>query len=153
MKTEPVTVMDGPLPPGMWERTDMEPSLTTAPEHLAVHDELRRREPVFHRADMGPSRRDFEKMTAPEFWEVGASGRRFSREFVLSTLEERYTHPTEATWEVGDFCCQQIAADNFLATYTLIQGQRVTRRATIWRRAPEGWQVVYHQGTVVQASS
>jgi hypothetical protein len=101
---------------------------------------------------MGTSRPDFEKMTAPEFWEIGASGRRFSREFVLSVLEERYIHPTEATWEVGDFHCQQIAADNFLATYTLIQGQRVTRRATIWRRAPEGWQVVYHQGTVVQSS-
>ena len=38
----------------------------------------------------------------------------------------------------------------FSLTYTLIQGARVTRRATIWRRTAEGWKIVYHQGTVVE---
>lgn len=127
----------------------MEPRLVTAPEHLAVRDELMQREPLFHRAAFGTTRKDFEKITVPEFWEVGASGRRFSREFVLNTLEKRYEHPAEDVWEIGDFHCLEIAADNFLATYTLIQGARVTRRSTIWRRAPDGWQIVYHQGTVV----
>jgi hypothetical protein len=42
-----------------------------------------------------------------------------------------------------------IAAENFLLTYTLLQGARVTRRATIWRRSTDGWKIVYHQGTVV----
>jgi hypothetical protein len=152
MNTERVTVIDGPLPDGIWERADMEPNLVTAPEHLAVRDELMRREPLFHRAGFGKSRRDIEKMIAPEFWEVGASGRRYSRQFVLSTLEKRYENSTEDIWEVGDFHCVEIAADNYLATYTLIQGQRVTRRATIWRRAADDWQVVYHQGTVVSES-
>jgi hypothetical protein len=130
----------------------MEPRLSTAPEHMAVRDELMQREPLFHRAEFGITRKDFEKMTAPEFWEVGASGRRFSREFVLSVLEDRYKNATEAVWEIGDFHCVEIAADNYLVTYTLIQGQRVTRRATIWRRAVDGWQIVYHQGTVVTQS-
>ena len=76
---------------------------------------------------------DFLKMTAPGYWEVTASGRRLSRQSVLDTLEERYAHPTEAVWEIGDFHCSEIAADNYLATYTLVQGERVTRRATIWR--------------------
>ncbi|HEY5041690.1 MAG TPA: DUF4440 domain-containing protein [Verrucomicrobiae bacterium] len=116
---------------------------------MAVRDELMQREPLFHRAAFGTSRRDFEKLTAPEFWEVGASGRRFSREFVLNTLEERYANQKEDVWEVGDFLCQEIATDNYLVTYTLIQGERVTRRATIWRRTSSGWQIVYHQGTVV----
>jgi len=38
---------------------------------------------------------------------------------------------------------------NYLFTYTLIQGERVTRRSTIWRRNPEGWQILFHQGTAV----
>ena len=152
MKTERVTVIDGPVPEGTYQRADMEPQLQTAPEHVAIRDELMQREPLFHRAAFGTKRKDFEKMTAPEFWEVGASGRRFSREFVLSILEKRYENSTEDVWEIGDFHCREIAADNYLATYTLIQGQRVTRRATIWRRAPEGWQIVYHQGTVVAQS-
>jgi len=130
----------------------MEPHLTTAPDQLAVRDELMRREPLFHRPEFGTTREDFERMAAPEFWEVGASGRRFSREFVLSTLEGRYTNSTEDAWEVGDFHCLEIAAENYLVTYTLVQGTRVTRRSTIWRRTAEGWQSLYHQGTVVAQS-
>jgi len=149
MKTQRVTVMDGPLPAGIWERPDMEPRLATAPEHLSVRDELMQREPLFHRAGFGSTRKDFEKMVAPDFWEVGASGRRFSREFVLSTLEKRYEQATQDVWEVGDFHCLELAAGNYLVTYTLIQGKRVSRRATIWRCATDGWQVVYHQGTMV----
>jgi hypothetical protein len=152
MKTQRVTVIDGPLPPGIWQRPDMEPQLVTAPEHLAVQQELMQREPLFHRAEFGTTRKDLEKMTAPEFWEVSASGRRFSREFVLNTLEPRYEHPTEAVWEVSDFHCQQIASDNYLATYTLNQDGRITRRTTIWRRTAEGWQIVFHQGTIVANS-
>jgi hypothetical protein len=152
MKTQRVSVIDGPIPPGTWERADMEPELATAPEQMTVRDELMRREPLFHRAELGTTRQDFESMTAPAFWEIGASGRRFSREFVLDVLEKRYERATAEVWEIGDFHCLEIAADNYLATYTLIQGERVTRRATIWRRTVEGWQSVYHQGTVVAQS-
>ena len=153
MKTERVRVMDGPIPAGIWERTDMEPNLVTAPEHMAVMRELIQREPLFHREEFGTTRKDFEQMTAPEFWEVSASGRRFSRKFVLDTLDERYQKPTHDIWEIGDFYCVQIAAENYLVTYTLLQGERITRRATIWRRTSKGWQIVYHQGTVVAQNS
>jgi hypothetical protein len=51
------------------------------------------------------TRRDYENMTDPEFWEVGASG---------------------------------------------MQGPRITRRATLWRRTVAGWKVLYHQGTLVE---
>lgn len=149
MKTQHVRVIDGPIPAGIWESIDMEPHFETAPRHVAVRDELMRREPLFHRAEFGRTREDFERMTSPEFWEVGASGRRYSRQFVLSTLEGRYESPTEDVWEIGDFHCLEIASDNYLVTYTLIQGQRVTRRSTIWRRANDDWQIVYHQGTLV----
>jgi hypothetical protein len=150
MNAQRIKVIDGPLPEGIWDRAGMEPQFITAPEHLAVRDELLRREPLFHRAEFGITRADFEKMTAPSFWEVGASGRRYSRQFVLDALEERYLSPTEDVWEVRDFHCIEIAADNYLVTYTLAQGARITRRATIWRRATDGWQVLYHQGTVVE---
>jgi hypothetical protein len=112
-------------------------------------EELRRREPIFHRPEFGTTRADFERMTEPTFWEVGASGRLYSREYVLDLLERRYANPTEDVWETRDFRCDEIAADNYLLTYTLSQGARVTRRATIWRRTAEGWKIVYHQGTIV----
>lgn len=88
-------------------------------------------------------------MTEPEFWEVGASGRRYSRSYVLDTLEKRHETPHDDVWETSDFHCLEIDKDNYLLTYTLTQGDRVTRRATIWRRHGENWRIVYHQGTVV----
>jgi len=91
-------------------------------------------------------------MTSPDFWEVGASGRRYSREYVLDILEERLASPPDGAWQIEDFHCAEIASDNYLVTYTLNQGLRVTRRATIWRQAADGWQAVYHQGTVVADS-
>ena len=30
--------------------------------------------------------------------------------------------------------------------------RRLSRRATIWRHSPDGWLVVYHQGTIVSAN-
>jgi hypothetical protein len=149
MKKYQVTVIDGPLPPGIWQSANMEPQLVTAPKHMAARDELMKREPLFHRREFGITRKDFEKMTAPDFWEVSASGRRFSREFVLDVLEKRYQDSTDVVWEMGDFHCVEIAPDNYLATYTLFQGERVTRRAAIWRRTADGWQILYHQGTIV----
>jgi len=44
-----------------------------------------------------------------------------------------------------------LADEVYLLTYTLLQGgSRLTRRATIWQRTKNGWQIVYHQGTIVQ---
>lgn len=132
------------------DRFLMEPKRTTQPRLLHVLRELERREPVFHRPEFGTARADFENMTEPNFWEVGASGRRYSREYVLDELEKRYASPHEDVWQAGDFQCLEIAADNYLLTYTLIQGDRVTRRSTIWRRTGQGWKIVYHQGTLVE---
>jgi hypothetical protein len=149
VKKYPVKVIDGPLPTGLWQSPKMEPELTTAPELNEVLRELMAREPLFHRPEFGTARKDFDKLMAPEFWETTASGRRVSRQFVLEFLEKRYQTTSEAVWEIEDFRCQEIAADNYLVTYTLFQGERVTRRSTIWRRTSEGWQIVYHQGTIV----
>ena len=126
-----------------------EPTLSTAPHLRAVLEELKRREPIFHRPEWGTTRADFENMTDPAFWEVGASGRRYSREFILDTLEDRALKGYEDIWETQDFHCLDIAPENYLVTYTLLQGARVTRRATLWRRTSSGWKILYHQGTVV----
>jgi hypothetical protein len=131
----------------------MEPTLATASHLIAVLEELKRREPLFHRPELGTTRRDFEDMTDPAFWEVGASGRRYSREFILDTLENRRPQLDEDTWQTRGFHCLEIAADNYLVTYTLHQGPRVTRRATLWRRSAKGWKVLYHQGTVLDSEA
>jgi hypothetical protein len=125
-------------------------AFATSPQLLEVLEELKQREPIFHHPEFGTTRADYENMMDSEFWEVGASGRRYSREFVLDTLENRAPDPDESKWLARDFQCREIAADNYLITYTLAQGPRITRRATLWRRTAGGWKILYHQGTIVE---
>jgi hypothetical protein len=132
----------------------MKPWLTTEPRLREILQDLRSREPVFHRPELGTSRADFERMTEEGFWEVGASGRRYSRNHVLDVLEDRHQVAShlalEDTWEAADFACRELGSDTYLLTYTLQQGQRKTRRATVWRRSADGWKIMFHQGTVVE---
>jgi len=127
-----------------------EPDLAT-PLHLRdVLDELRRREPIFHHPGFGTSRADYMRMTVDDFWEIGASGQRYSRGFVLDVLEARLANPVnESGWESRDFHVRELAPNVYLLTYTLRQGERLTRRSTIWQRADGDWQIVFHQGTVI----
>jgi hypothetical protein len=132
--------------------SETEPALRTDPALDGVLRELSNREPIFHRPEWGTARADFERMTAPDFWEIGASGRRYSRGFVLDTVEKRFAGgPYPDVWQTSDFYCRELAPDLYQLTYTLLQdGGRKTRRSTIWRRTAEGWQAVFHQGTVVE---
>jgi hypothetical protein len=129
----------------------MAPKAPANASHAAVLEELRRQEPVFHRLEPGATRADLENMTDAQFCEVGASGRRYDREYVLDLLEKRFENPGEDIWEVSDLRCLALARDTYLVTYTLLQQQlRVTRRSSVWRRSGGVWRIVYHQGTVVE---
>ncbi len=131
---------------------------STLPDCRSILEELKQREPIFHRREYGTSSEALENMTTTSFWEVGASGKRYDRDDVIKRLLARYAmqsideYETE-NWATKDFCCQKVTTDNYLLTYTLIQGTRITRRATIWQRENEIWKIAYHQGTIVEETS
>ncbi len=119
-------------------------------EHILA--ELKAREPIFHHPDKFGRRKDeVESIVCDEFFEVGASGNLWSKENVINTYLSRYNDPDYVDiWEASDFKLTQIAPDNYLLTYVLIQDhKRITRRSTIWQFAKGTWKVLYHQGTVV----
>ena len=119
---------------------------------LPVFEQLRRREPIFHTPAFGVTRADFESATASDYWEIGASGRRYSRAFILDTLEQNPpVDAASAHWQTSDFGLRRLGPDTYLLTYTLRQAERLTRRATIWQAALDGWRILYHQGTIVSA--
>ena len=92
----------------------------------------------------------FERMIVDDYWETGASGRRYDRAFVLDVLERRHAVPHDDPWETSDFRCRALGARTWLLTYTLQQGERLSRRMTLWREDADGWRALYHQGTLVQ---
>lgn len=116
-----------------------------------VHQELLAREPIFHHPEFGTSRADFAAMIVDDYWEIGASGRRYEREFILDVLAERLRQPPADEWAIEDFAVRQLGAKVHLATYTLWQGRRQTRRATVWERTGDSWRALYHQGTIVES--
>jgi hypothetical protein len=124
------------------------------PNLLPILDELRRREPIFHRPVFGTTTAEFERATLPDYWEVGASGRRYSRDFILDWTKNSPNHFIDAEaagWQAFEFGLRQLCPDTYLLTYTLDQAGRRTRRSTIWQRSEDGWRVLYHQGTTISA--
>lgn len=117
-----------------------------------ILEELKNYEPIFHHPEkFGKTKQDIENQICDEFWEVGASGNVYTKQDIIETLLERYNDPNyQDIWEAKDFALTQIAPDNYLLTYILIQDKtRVTRRSTIWRRVNDNWKILYHQGTVI----
>src|SRR5579863_9997299 len=110
---------------------DYTPFTRTDPELQPILEELRSREPIFHSQRFGRSLEDFEVATAPDFWEVGASGRRYSRAFILAMRSrDKLVDANAAGWEASGFALRRLGPECFLLTYTLDQAGLLTRRAT-----------------------
>lgn len=119
------------------------------PELERVLAELRPLEPIFRTKAFGRTPAERERRVAPDYWEVGASGRRYSRDFILRTLEEKPPVDAEAAgWRCRDYGLRQMGSNIYLLTYTLDQAGRITRRATLWQKMGENWRIPYHQGTI-----
>lgn len=127
----------------------MEPKLQVEKSLEPVLAELERLEPLFHSAAPEATPQEFEAIVAPDFWEVGASGRRYGRDFSLKLLATRAREPSTEEWSCTGYHVQEITPGSYLLTYTLHQPGRVTRRCTIWRKSAGKWLAVYHQGTPV----
>ncbi|WP_047492017.1 DUF4440 domain-containing protein [Terriglobus sp. TAA 43] len=118
----------------------------------SVLEEIRALEPIFHTQAFGTSMDDFARRMVDEYWEIGASGARYDRAFILKHLAS--TPPVDAKaagWITSHHEVRRLSADTFLLTYKLQQVERVTWRSTVWRRSEQGWQIVFHQGTVISS--
>jgi hypothetical protein len=123
---------------------------------IEAERQLRDLEPIFHRSVPRSSPDVFEQMMTNDYWEVGASGTVYDRDTILAILTRRRTSgqidPDQLT--VTGFQVTALGPKTWLATYQLVQGERLTRRATVWHHHGQRWQAAYHQGTVMgQATS
>ena len=53
------------------------PFALIAEDMRPIFEELHEREPIFHRAAFGATVENFARTMAPDYWEVGASGRQY----------------------------------------------------------------------------
>jgi hypothetical protein len=122
----------------------------TDPELQPILDELILREPIFHTPACGITLADFDRLMSSDYCEIGASGRTYTRALILQHLAQN--PPMDAAtagWQTSDHALRALSSNTYLFTYNLLQGKRLTRRATLWQHIPTGWQILYHQGTLV----
>jgi GNAT superfamily N-acetyltransferase len=88
-----------------------------------------------------------EARFAPDFFEIGRSGRVFRRAQIISSTP----HPIAATLPLPGLQLRMLDADTVQITYNsrVVHGGRVehARRSSIWSRTAAGWKMRFHQGT------
>jgi len=82
-----------------------------------------------------------ESLLHPDFREIGASGRVWSRDAVIAALA---SEPAEAV-VASDVVARRVADDVVLVTYTA----RGSWRSSLWVLMADGWRMLFHQGTPV----
>lgn len=112
--------------------------------------ELRQHEPIFHVPAFGSTAAEYAARMTSDYWEVGASGSCYGRAWLLDEISGREPRlADDLGWETWDHAVRELGPDTYLFTYMLDQRSRRSRRATIWRRDGDAWQILYHQGTLI----
>lgn len=97
------------------------------------------------------SARLLEELLAPDFTEIGQSGRRWDRAEIISALVDDTSPAPTAT--VIDREARTLSDDTVLLTYRLDFGGRQSWRTSLWRQVSGSAQCFYHQGTAISRSS
>jgi deazaflavin-dependent oxidoreductase (nitroreductase family) len=109
----------------------------------AIDGELRLHDPAVRR-----SAGQVEKLLDPEFFEFGASGRRWARADMVAALLAEGDEPIVASDVVGT----RLADDIVQVTYVSVRGERQARRSSVWRRTQGTWRLYFHQGTPMSSA-
>lgn len=111
-----------------------------------VLDELRALEASLWSDSQRFDRAHMDDLLHPSFFEVGQSGRRYSREDIIGVPHR----PINAS-EFVDFKAFALGESVVVLTYAIESAfagiQVITRRLSIWSNSTGRWLLCYHQGT------
>lgn len=91
------------------------------------------------------------ELLAPDFTEVGASGRVWNLSSILDLLASQTDDRDEI--EVRQLSGRKLAENFVLVLWTSAYKGRCARRTSLWRRDEVGWRQVHHQGTPLHADT
>lgn len=93
------------------------------------------------------------ELLAPDFIEVGASGRRWDRDSVLQLLAQQADDQNSPAIKVHDLQARVVDHDLVQVFWDSDQGGLRARRTSLWRRMGGAWCQIYHQGTLLPGPS
>ena len=91
------------------------------------------------------------ELLADDFVEFGESGKRYTKQDVLSALLK----PVNVTYSIFDLSVTEISSDVALATYRAQKEDpetgrtSISLRSSLWINRDGKWQMIFHQGTVL----
>lgn len=96
-------------------------------------------------ANLRHSKPLIDELLDPDFVEIGASGRLWSRAETLHALaDERAGDPVT----ISEMDASEVGAGIVLLRYVSDRGARRSRRSSLWRQSDGRWRIVFHQGTL-----
>ncbi len=92
-----------------------------------------------------------EELLDPEFREVGASGRVWTRAEMLSALAAD-SPGEEAPVQAMEMHGQLLTPSLVLLSYVSERAGRRAHRSSLWRHSNGRWRLLYHQGTLTDGA-
>lgn len=89
------------------------------------------------------------ELLAPDFLEIGASGRRWDLHSTLAMLRDESVEGDSAVIKLSGLTARVLAPAVIQVFWESDRAGRRARRTSIWCERAGGWQQVYHQGTLV----
>jgi hypothetical protein len=111
------------------------------PVQAAIAGELRLLDP-----EVRASAALLDQLLAPEFSEIGASGRVWDRASIIAALTSTAGHPP-APIEVAEITGALVAPGLVQVRFTTVSDGRRAHRSSLWRLSERGWRLVFHQAT------
>lgn len=108
----------------------------------AVAGELRLLDPAVR-----SSAQLMDELLDPDFHEIGASGRLWSRSEIINAVVEG-ADPSDEPIKATDITGVLLAPGLVHLTYVSDNAGRRARRSSLWRWSEDGWRVYFHQGTL-----
>uniref|UniRef100_E6QL20 DUF4440 domain-containing protein n=1 Tax=mine drainage metagenome TaxID=410659 RepID=E6QL20_9ZZZZ len=84
------------------------------------------------------------------FYEFGSCGRVWTKAEILLLMANEENHEPLA---IEEFRVRRICADAALVSYRAVGSSRSSLRSSFWKHHSSGWQMVFHQGTLVPDDS
>jgi len=115
-----------------------------------LRDQIRALEGRLLQPEVRKSRSALESLLADEFVEFASDGRVYDKDQVVSALQ----HELSLHRLISDFRIRSRSTAIVLATYEVSredgESGAIVRslRSSVWKRGRNGWQLIFHQGTV-----
>jgi len=124
------------------------PNITKGKPSMLIKEQIYRLEAKLLNLSIRQSEQKLSKIISDDFIEFGSLGEIYNKKDILKYLPIENTR----SFEVSHFDITILAENVVLATYRVSENSIDSLRSSIWKQSQNGWQMIFHQGTICEKS-